>query len=336
MKTFKHLSIREREIICKGLAKGLSLAEIGRNIRRSTSTISRDMLRNGMSRETYWAIDADFHADCRKEESKRPRKIGQNLRLREYIHFKMSLGWSPEQIAKRLKRVYAEDTSMRVSHETIYTYLYCLPRGALKKELMSYLRQKKSIHAKRGKVYAERGRISDMVSISERPKETEDRTIPGHWEGDLVVGRFHKSAVGTLVERTTRTVILVPLKKKDATSVRKAFEKELASLPEQMKLSMTYDRGKEMTEHKLFTEHTKMKVYFADPYSPWQRGTNENTNGLIRQFFPKGTDFTKVTRRQIKRVQDLLNGRPRKTLAFETPYEVFTRLINQTGVALEA
>ena len=336
MKTFKHLSIRERETISKGLAEGLSLTEIGRRLCRSASTVSRDMTKNGMTRESYWALDADFHADCRKDESKRPRKIEQNRKLREYIRFKMSLGWSPEQIAKRLKRVYPDDMSMRVSHETIYTYLYCLPRGTLKKELMSFLRQKPSVHGKRGKVYAERGRIADMVSISERPKETEDRTIPGHWEGDLVVGRFHKSAVGTLVERTTRTVILVPLKEKDATSVREAFERELASLPEQMKLSMTYDRGKEMTEHKLFTEHTKMQVYFADPYSPWQRGTNENTNGLIREFFPKGTDFTKVTRRQIKHVQDLLNGRPRKVLGFETPYEAFTRLINQNGVALEA
>ena len=336
MKTFKHLSIRERETISKGLVKGLSLAEIGRKLHRSASTISRDMTKNEMTRETYWANDAAFHADCRKDESKRPRKIEINWKLKEYVHFKMSLGWSPEQIAKRLKRVYPEDMSMRVSHETIYTYLYCLPRGTLKKELMSYLRQKPSMHSKRGKAYAERGRIADMVSISERPKETEGRTIPGHWEGDLVVGRFHKSAVGTLVERTTRTVILVPLKEKDATSVREAFERELASLPEQMKLSMTYDRGKEMTEHKLFTEHTKMKVYFADPYSPWQRGTNENTNGLIREYFPKGTDFTKVTRRQIKRVQDLLNGRPRKVLGFETPYEVFTRLINQNSVALEA
>jgi len=336
MRTFKHLSIRERETISKGLARGLSLAEIGRRLHRSAGTISRDMTKNGMTRDTYWANDADFHADCRKDESKRPRKIEKSWKLREYIHFKMSLGWSPEQIAKRLKRVYPEDMSMRVSHETIYTYVYCLPRGTLKKELMGYLRQKPSIHGKRGKKYIERGKIADMVSISERPKETEDRTIPGHWEGDLIVGRFHKSAIGTLVERTTRTVILVPLKEKDATSVREAFERELASLPEQMKLSMTYDRGKEMTEHKLFTEHTKMKVYFADPYSPWQRGTNENTNGLIREFFPKGIDFTKVTRRQIKHVQDLLNGRPRKVLAFETPYEAFTRLINQNKVALEA
>lgn len=330
MNNFTHLSFRERETISKMLFAGATLVAIGEILRRPASTVSRDMTKNGMNRETYFALDADFKSDCRKEQSKRPKKIENNWRLREYIHFKMSIGWSPEQIAKRLKRVYAKDASMRISHETIYMYLYCLPRGQLKKELMSYLRQKRTLRNKRGNTNEKRGQIPDLVSIHERPKETEDRTIPGHWEGDLIVGPEHKSALGTLVERTTRTVILVPLMEKDATSVREAFEKELKSLPKQMKLSMTYDRGKEMSEHKLFTEHTEMKVYFADPYSPWQRGTNENTNGLIREYFPKGTDFRNITRAQIKKVQDLLNGRPRKVLAFETPYEVFTRLINQT------
>ncbi len=209
-----------------------------------------------------------------------------------------------------------------------YTYLYCLPRGELKKELMSHLRRERKERQKRSGTYQTRGQIPDLVSISERPAEVAYRIIPGHWEGDLIVGKRHKSAIGTLVERTTRTVILVPLKAKDAVSVRRAFEKELKSLPRQMKISMTYDRGREMSEHKLFTKRTKMQVYFADPYRPWQRGTNENTNGLIRQYFPKGTDLSLPSRAEIKKVQRLLNGRPRKVLGWQTPYEVFTKLVN--------
>ena len=216
---------------------------------------------------------------------------------------------------------------MQVSHETIYTYLYMLPKGELRKELIGYLRQKKKLRKNRKSSTDKRGKIADMISIHERPKEVEDRIIPGHWEGDLVMGKDHKSAIGTMVERTTRTVILVPLKKKDATSVRKAFAKELKSLPNQMTLSLTYDRGKEMAEHKLFSKETKMQVYFCDPHSPWQRGTNENTNMLIRDFFPKQTDFSKFTRKEIKHVQKLLNERPRQTLDWHTPKERFKELL---------
>lgn len=327
-KTFKQLERRDREVISRMLARGESLQAIGRRLHRSTSTISRELIRNKMTKQTYWAIDADLHTDYRKEKPKRPKKILNNEFLREYIHLQILLGWSPEQIAKRIKIAYPQDMTMRVSHETIYSYLYCLPRGSLKKELMDHLRRERKERQKRTAVHKMRRMIPDMVSISERPPEVADRIIPGHWEGDLIVGKGHKSAIGTLVERTTRAVILVPLKAKDAMSVRKAFEKEIKTLPKQMKLSMTYDRGMEMFEHKLFTEHTKMKVYFADPYSPWQRGTNENTNGLVRQYFPKGTNLSIHSRKEIKKVQDLLNGRPRKVLGFETPYEVFTRLVN--------
>jgi IS30 family transposase len=328
MKSFKHLSLREREAISKGLSQGFSCKEIGRNMGRSGSTISRDIVRNKMTRKSYWAIDADFHADCREEIPKRPKKIENNIFLKEYINSKIKLDWSPQQIANRIKEAYPFDMSMRVSYETIYTYLYCLPRGTLKKELMGHLRRERKERQKRGTVHKMRRMIPDMVSISERPPEVADRIIPGHWEGDLIVGKGHKSAIGTLVERTTRTVILVPLKKKDAFSVRKAFEKEIKTLPKQMKLSMTYDRGMEMFEHKLFTEHTKMQVYFADPYSPWQRGTNENTNGLLRQYFPKGTDLSLISRKEIKRVQRQLNARPRKVLGYRTPYESFNSLIS--------
>lgn len=216
---------------------------------------------------------------------------------------------------------------MQASHETIYTYLYMLPKGELRKELIGYLRQKEKLRKRRKLTTDKRGAIPDMISIHERPKEVEDRIIPGHWEGDLIVGKVHQSAIGSIVERTTRTVILVPLKKRDAESVRKAFAKELKTLPEQMTLSMTYDRGKEMAEHKLFTEETKMQVYFCDPHSPWQRGTNENTNMLIREFFPKQTDFSEFIRKEIKHVQKLLNERPRKTLDWHTPKERFKELL---------
>lgn len=334
MKKFNHLSLREREIITKMCAQGTSQRSIGRALGRHASTVLRDMAKNGMTPKTYWALDADFHADCRSEQSKKPRKIENNQRLRTYIYQKLRSGWSPEQIANILKVTYPHDMTMHVSHETIYTYLYCLPRGELRKELVSYLRRARKERQKRHGTYRVRGQNPDMVSISERPAEVADRIIPGHWEGDLIVGKGHKSAIGTIVERTTRTVILVPLQAKDAVSVRTAFEKELRTLPRQMKISMTYDRGKEMAEHKLFTKNTKMQVYFADPYSPWQRGTNENTNGLIRQYFPKGTNLSLHRRAEIKRVQRLLNGRPRKVLGWKTPYEVFTKLVNQQSVAL--
>lgn len=216
---------------------------------------------------------------------------------------------------------------MHVSDETIYTYLYCLPRGSLKKELLSYLRTDRTQRRKRRNHHHRRGQIPEMISIEERPEEVEQRTVPGHWEGDLIIGKDHQSALGTLVERTTRTTLLIPLKAQDARSVRQALTRAVKHLPKEMRLTLTYDRGKEMTEHRLFTEQTKVKVFFAHPYSPWERGTNENTNGLIRQFFPKGTDFRTVTRSQIKRVQDQLNGRPRKSLSYLTPYEVFHQLM---------
>jgi IS30 family transposase len=217
---------------------------------------------------------------------------------------------------------------MRLSHEALYTYLYVLPRGALRQELLACLRQHRKRRRPRSRGEDRRGHITEMISIEERPAEVVDRSVPGHWEGDLIMGKANRSALGTLVERTTRTLILVPLKNKEAHKVRKAYAREVKTLPRQMRLSMTYDRGKEMAEHRLLTQQTQMKVYFAHPMSPWERGTNENTNGLLRQFFPKGTDFSKLTRRQIKRVQHLMNERPRKVLDWRSPYEVFNELLH--------
>jgi IS30 family transposase len=254
-------------------------------------------------------------------------KLGQNQRLWEYVLGKLGLCWSPEQIVQSLKKEYPDDQTMRISHEAIYTYLYVLPRGELKKRLLALLRRERKRRHKRGTVGTVARKLEDMLSIEERPAEVADRTVPGHWEGDLLIGRNRQSALGSLVERTTRFTILVPLRNKTAEEVRKAFAREMKSLPVQLRRSLTYDQGREMAEHKLFTRQTRMQVYFAHPASPWERGTNENTNGLIRQFFPKGTDFNKVGRKEIKKVQDMLNGRPRKTLNWEKPCEVYRQVL---------
>jgi len=337
MNNYKRLNMYEREEISRMLAQKYSFQDIADKLDRHKSTISREVRAGSCNRYTYRATRADNRA--KRNASKRKsnnRKINDNLRLKRYIYKKLRLKWSPMQIAKNLKKDYPDDMDMRISHEAIYSYLYVLPRGSLKKELLACLRQnRKYRHKQRRGVKAKRN-IEDMLSIEERPKEVEDRIIPGHWEGDLIIGKNNRSALGTLVERTTRATILVPIKSKSAEHAAKAFAKEAKKLPKQMKLTMTYDQGREMANHKLFTNITGIKVYFAHPRSPWERGTNENTNGLIRQFFPKGTDFNKVSRYEIKKVQHLLNGRPRKVLNWDTPYEVFNRLINNNAVALES
>ena len=219
---------------------------------------------------------------------------------------------------------------MQISHETIYQYIYVQTKGELKKELISYLRQRKPRRQSRKLETDKRGTIPDMISIHQRPEEVADRAIPGHWEGDLIIGKDHKSAIGTLVERSTRYLIITRLKAKAAESVRKAFSKAMKKLPECLARTLTYDRGKEMSEHKKFTVDTKMQVYFCDPHSPWQRGTNENTNGLIRDFWPKGTDFSAITPKQLLWVQEALNERPRETLNWETPKDRLNQLILTT------
>ena len=311
-------------------AQNCSLNDIAKSLNRHTSTISREVRASNRNKHTYRAGPAQRRAARNaKKRKKNKRMLCKETRLKQYIHEKLRKKWSPVQIAKELKKDYPLDMNMRVAPETIYTYLYVLPRGSLKKELLACLRQnRKRRHQQSRGVKMER-KIEDMLSIEERPKEVADRIIPGHWEGDLIIGRYNRSALGTLVERTTRTTILVPIKNREAETVARAFAKEAKKLPQQMKLSLTYDQGREMAEHKLFTKLTGIKVYFAHPKSPWEQGTNENTNGLIRQFFPKGTDFNKVSRYEVKKAQHLLNGRPRAALDFQKPYEVFNQLINQ-------
>lgn len=332
--SYMRLTLSEREKISNGLWKGESFADISRRIKRPEPTISREVWQNVRKKLRSYHASVAHEQALEKRRHGRPKKLEHNPRLKSYIEAKLRLEWSPEEIAKRIRLEYPKDKTMRISHETIYQYLYCLPRGELKKELMKGLRQEKKGRQPRQYAHYRRQRIQDIVSISERPKETEGRHVPGHWEGDLIVGKGHKSAIGTLVERTTRFTLIVPLSKKDAFSVRTEFAKAFSRIPKKFKKSLTYDRGSEMSEHKLFTEETKIQVYFADPYSPWQRGTNENTNGLIRQYFPKGTDFSLVPLSAIREAEARLNSRPRKTLGFYTPSEKFYKLITGRKVAL--
>lgn len=330
MKTYYRLTLEEREEISRLLSQKCSFRSIACQLGRDKSTISREIGQGGNNRFLYRAVRSENRA--RRKAAKRRKgkqKLDKNKELKEKVLQKLRLKWSPEQIVNFLKREYPQNNNMRISSEAIYTYLYVLPRGQLKRELLACLRQGRKRRYKRNRknqAGIER-KLEDMLSIEERPKEAVSRTVPGHWEGDLIIGKNRRSALGTLVERQTRTTILVPLKNREAETVRKSFAKQVKPLPRQLRLSLTYDQGREMAEHKLFTKQTKVKVYFAHPASPWERGTNENTNGLIRQFFPKGTDFNKVSRREIKKVQHLLNGRPRKTLNWQTPYEVFNKLL---------
>lgn len=336
MNNYTRLSDLEREEISRLLSQKCSFHQIARVLGRNVSTISNEVNASSCNRHTYRAVKAQNRAKRNAAKRKSGKhKLNSNPELWAYIRRKLRKKWSPKQIAEELKIDYPLDMTMRISPEAIYTYIYVLPRGALKKELTSCLRQNhKRRHKQTRGVRFERN-IEDMLSIEERPKEVADRIVPGHWEGDLIIGKNNRSALGTLVERTTRTTILIPVKNREAETIAKAFAKEVKKLPQQMKLSMTYDQGREMARHKLFTNITAVKVYFAHPRSPWERGTNENTNGLIRQFFPKGTEFNKISRREVKRVQNLLNGRPRQVLGFQKPYEVFNQLINN-AVALNS
>jgi IS30 family transposase len=330
-RAYQRLSSSEREEISRGLATGEMLSQIAQRLGRSPATISREMSRNS-GKSGYRAFSAGQRASVSASSRRKGiRLLTQDERLHAYVLAGLRKRWSPREIVKRMEIQYPRNERMRISHEAIYQYLYVLPRGSLKKELVGALRQERKYRRKqggrKGKLEESRGKIADMLSIEERPKEVEDRVIPGHWEGDLIIGKYKKSAIGTLVERTTRYTIIVPLKAKDAISVRKAYAKEIRTLPKELAKTLTYDQGKEMSDHKKFTLATGMKVYFAHPVRPWERGTNENTNGLIRQYFPKGTDFRHVTAREIKRVQRQLNDRPRAALSFYKPDEAFTKLV---------
>ncbi|MCU0988299.1 MAG: IS30 family transposase [Xanthomonadales bacterium] len=321
------LTLAEREEISRGLVLGWSVREIARQLGRVPSTVSREVQRNG-GRRSYRAATADQAAWVRAQRPK-PCKLARQPRLRRIVAQRLQCGWSPEQIAGWLPRQYPHDESLRVSHETIYRSLFVQSRGVLQQELLKHLRSGRTLRHGRP-VPKERGRIVDPVSIRERPAEAEDRAVPGHWEGDLLVGTQH-SFVATLVERHTRYVMLVKLPDKRTETVVAALTGLVQRLPTELRKSLTWDRGGELADHKQFTVATDVQLYFCDPYSPWQRGSNENTNGLLRQYLPKRTDLSVYTQEELDRVARQLNERPRKTLDFQTPAEKLQGCVAATG-----
>ena len=325
------LSLAEREEISRGVAAGLSIRAIATGLHRSPSTVCREVNANG-GRRKYRAVQADRAALRRALRPKRT-KISQCRRLRSTVERKLEARWSPQQIASWLAETYPDHPEMQVSHETIYQSLFVQGRGALRKELHTCLRTGRAM--RRAKAYTKggvgQGQIRNMVMISERPAEVEDRAVPGHWEGDLIFGR-KMTSIGTLVERHSRYVILLKLPHgHGAESVRKAMTKRILTLPAQLRRSVTWDQGKEMAEHVQFTVDTGVQVYFCDPKSPWQRGSNENTNGLLRQYLPKTADLSQCTQRELDAIARSLNTRPRQTLGWMTPSKAFADAVALTS-----
>jgi IS30 family transposase len=332
----RYLSQGEREEVAVGLAGGESLRSIARRLGRCPATVSREVRRNSprdrdgyVVRSRYRAGAAHAKADAR---ARRPKtaKLLAHPPLRAYVQDKLTCEehWSPEQIARRLPIEFPDDERMRVCHETIYQAIYVQGRGALRRELATCLRTGRALRKPRRRADERRGRIKNMVMISERPAEVADRAVPGHWEGDLIVGRDGASAIGTLVERSTRFTLLLHLSDQSAATVRDAIATTITTLPAALRRSLTWDQGRELADHAGVTLDTDMQVYFCDPHSPWQRGSNENTNGLLRQYFPKGTDLSVHDPEHLAQVAAGLNGRPRKTLEWRTPAEALSELLS--------
>jgi len=323
------LTLAEREEISRALASGHSIRLIAAVLKRAPSTISREIQRNG-GQSCYRASQADQAA---WDRARRPKtcRLAENRTLARIVATKLQLMWSPEQIAGWLKRTYPDGENDKVSHETIYRSLFIQARGVLKKELLQHLRRTRAMRRSRHHTQKsdDRRRIHDAVSISERPVTAEDRAVPGHWEGDLLCGT-HSSQIATLVERQSRYVMLVKVASKDAETFANTLIKNARKLPHELYKSLTWDRGTEMAAHQRFTLATDIKVYFCDPQSPWQRGTNENTNGLLRQYFPKGTDVSAYSQAKLNAVARQLNARPRKTLNYDTPAERFHQSVAST------
>jgi transposase, IS30 family len=323
------LTVGEREEISRGLATGVSFRQIGARLGRPTSTVSREVGRHG-GRRWYRAAVADADA---WDRALRPQlcRLAQHPRLRAQVAEKLDADWSPQQISGWLKRTHPKDPDMQVSHETIYLSLFVQSRGVLKKALIRHLRRRKTMRRSQHATTAgqTRGQIIDAVSIRERPACIDDRAIPGHWEGDLLAGKSN-SHIATLVERQSRFVMLVRLPGKDTRNVVRALTRRVRALPQGLMSSLTWDRGMELAAHKSFSVATKVRVYFCDPHSPWQRGSNENTNGLLRQYFPDGTDLSTYTQANLNAVARRLNMRPRKTLGYNTPADRLAACVAST------
>jgi transposase, IS30 family len=328
---YKHLTFFERNFIHRSLNEKRSYGWIGKALGRSPSTISREVRKNGL-RDGYDAGLSSSNACLRRRQGL--RKLAEGTALRDKVIGELRLGWSPQQISGRLTDMDPE--TGRVSHETIYRMLYVLPRGQLRKELIGFLRrgQKERLPRTRGK--DRRGGLVDMKSIHDRPEEVEKRLIPGHWEGDLIKGAGNATALGVLYERTSRYVILTELENCSAQAALESFSRAFGGVPPLLRKTLTYDQGKEMARHAELAKRMEIEVYFCDPHSPWQRAGCENINGLIRQYFPKGTDFSIFSQDDFDKVAASLNGRPRKTLDFKTPAEVMDIFINSRGVALQS
>jgi IS30 family transposase len=324
----RRLSIEERVEIRVGLELGLSLRAIARGLGRDPATVCREVKRWG-GRHAYRPVPAHQAAVV---AARRPKatKLALNPVLCDRVAAELARLWSPQQIAARLAVEFGDDHSMRVSHETIYKSLFVQGRGELRRELARCLRSGRAQRKPRGRL-ERRGCIPNMVMISERPAEVADRAVPGHWEGDLIIGKNNKSAIGTLVERSTRFVMLLHLRDQTAETVREAMTAKIQTLPDQLRRSITWDQGAEMADHVRFSVDTDVAVYFCDPHSPWQRGSNENTNGLLRQYFPKGTDLSVHTEEDLDAAAASLNGRPRQTLGWMTPSEKLAELVATTG-----
>ena len=324
------LSLSEREELSRGLAAGESFRRIARRLCRAPSTVSREVAWSG-SRRCYRAWRADESAEGRSRRPK-PAKLAVNQRLRREVDRGLRACWSPQQIASRLVRDYPHDQEMRVSPETIYRTLFVQARGALRKELTTCLRTGRAQRRPQRAARSGAGRLQDMILISERPAEAEDRAVPGHWEGDLIIGQGGRSAIGVLVERASRYVMLLHLPHgRTAEDVRIALTRQITKLPVELRRSLTWDQGKEMAEHVRFTTDTSMTVYFCDPHSPWQRGSGENTNGLLRQYFPKTADLSTHGAAHLNAVARKLNNRPRQTLNWMKPCEVFSQTVASIG-----
>jgi transposase, IS30 family len=325
------LSLQEREEISRGLAAADSLRSIAVRIGRSASTVSREVTRN-RGRQDYRAGNAEQAALNRGRRPK-PAKLTIHSRLWAEVVVRLEANWSPQQISRSLKEEYPGEPSMQVSHETIYLSLYVQGRGLLRKELTRHLRRRHQIRQPKKREPTNRGKIKDMINISQRPAEAADRAVPGHWEGDLLLGT-PSTAIGTLVERSTRFVMLFKLPSGiNAESARVGLTQKILTLPENLRRSLAWDQGREMKEHVRFTIDTGLQVYFCDPKSPWQRGTNENTNGLLRQYFPSGKTVARYTQEQLDMVAAQLNGRPRETLGWKSPAKKLAQVLEESSVA---